>query len=132
MANPALQRASIVNLAAKKRLPAVYCHRLYVVDGGLMSYAAESWKVRKPAAGASASLSENWLRCSGSTAWSVHPRSVADGGGGRRPSIMSQNGPVRGCFASVIVVSLARAASRGRASAGRLCYDTARWPAPRS
>jgi len=38
-------RRQIVDLAARHRLPAIYMHRTYAVDGGLMSYAEDEREV---------------------------------------------------------------------------------------
>jgi len=44
-------RRQIIDLAARHRLPALYQHRTYVVDGGLMEYAADEREVPKKLAG---------------------------------------------------------------------------------
>jgi putative ABC transport system substrate-binding protein len=52
LANPltAVNRASIIALAARHRLPAVYSYRWYVTDGGLMSYGVDTIDLYRRAA----------------------------------------------------------------------------------
>jgi putative ABC transport system substrate-binding protein len=45
------KRARIIALAAEARLPAVYCFRLFPIDGGLMSFAADYDDLFRRAAG---------------------------------------------------------------------------------
>jgi putative tryptophan/tyrosine transport system substrate-binding protein len=47
---PSNHRARIVDLAAKTRLPVMYTQRQFVLDGGLMSYAADSLEQARHAA----------------------------------------------------------------------------------
>jgi putative tryptophan/tyrosine transport system substrate-binding protein len=44
------QRMRLVNLVARQRLPAMYEHRLFVVDGGLMSYGPDPVDLNRRAA----------------------------------------------------------------------------------
>jgi len=46
-----IHRQLILDLATRNRLPAVYWHRGYVLDGGLMSYGADEGEVPKRLAG---------------------------------------------------------------------------------
>jgi putative ABC transport system substrate-binding protein len=48
---PLAHRELIITLAARHNLPAVYSNRLFVTDGGLMSYGADSIDPHRRAAG---------------------------------------------------------------------------------
>ena len=48
---PLAHRELIITLAARHNLPAVYSNRLFVTDGGLMSYGADSIDQHRRAAG---------------------------------------------------------------------------------
>jgi ABC-type uncharacterized transport system substrate-binding protein len=46
-----LHRGPIITLAARQKLPAVYFQRVFVIDGGLMSYGADTFDAHRRAAG---------------------------------------------------------------------------------
>jgi putative tryptophan/tyrosine transport system substrate-binding protein len=46
-----LHRGPIITVAARQKLPSIYFQRVFVTDGGLMSYGADSFDAHRRAAG---------------------------------------------------------------------------------